>query len=41
MIWFYEECYIRFGVDNYNEEDLENKYFLFISKLKKIFSFNK
>ena len=24
-IWFYEECYIRFGADNYNEEDLENK----------------
>jgi len=25
-IWFYEECYIRFSGDEYNADDLENKF---------------
>ena len=25
-VWFYEECYLRFSVEDYNDSDLNNKY---------------
>lgn len=25
-IWFYDECYIRFCAEDYNKDDLKNKF---------------